>query len=109
MYKILVVDDDKISHAFIKRALLTRFVLTHTFSGEEALRLLAIEKPDLVLLDVEMPGLNGYAVCEQIKANPETADIPVLFLSARDELRDRIQGFDVGADDYQGNRAMLQC
>ena len=100
MYKILVVDDDKISHAFIKRALAHAYMLIDTFSGEEALKVLATEKPDLILLDVEMPGLNGYAVCEQIKANPRTTDIPVIFLSARDELRDRMQGFEAGADDY---------
>ncbi len=100
MSKILVVDDDKISHAFIKRALFNLYDLSPVFSGEEALQKLDLELPDLILLDVEMPGMNGYAVCEEIKRNPDTADTPVIFLSARDELRDRMQGFEAGADDY---------
>lgn len=100
MYKILVVDDDKISHAFIKRALFTAYHLVQTYSGDEALKTLETQNPELILLDVEMPGMNGYSVCEAIKANPKTADIPIIFLSARDELRDRMQGFEAGADDY---------
>jgi len=100
MHKLLVVDDDKITHAFIKRALLGEFDLTPTFSGEEALEALANFLPEVILLDVEMPGLNGYEVCERIKSNPRTEDIPVIFLSARSDLRDRMQGFEAGADDY---------
>ncbi len=100
MNRILVVDDDKITHAFIKRGLGHQYDLTATFSGEEALAKLEQNQPDLILLDVEMPNLNGYEVCEKIKINPKTTDIPVIFLSGKSELRDRMQGFEAGADDY---------
>lgn len=100
MHKILVVDDDKITHAFIKRSLVAEYDLTSTFNGEQALEALGRFLPEIILLDVEMPGMNGYEVCERIKSNPDTADVPVIFLSARGELRDRMLGFEAGADDY---------
>jgi ActR/RegA family two-component response regulator len=56
--------------------------------------------PDIILLDVEMPGMNGYEVCEQLRANALTADTPIIFLSSHSSLRERLQGYDAGADDY---------
>lgn len=100
MHKILIVDDDKITHAFINRALAYKFDIVPTFSGEQGLAELQQNHYDIVLLDVEMPGMNGYEVCEQIKSNPQTMETPVIFLSGRGELRDRMQGFEAGADDY---------
>ncbi len=100
MHKILVVDDDKITHAVIKRALAYKYDIAGVFSGEQALAELEQNHPDTILLDVEMPGLNGYEVCEIIRANPRTCEIPIIFLSGRGELRDRMQGFEAGADDY---------
>ena len=100
MHTILVVDDDKITHAFIKRALNFKYELIASFSGEQGLAELEKKLPDIVLLDVEMPGMNGYEVCEKIRANSKTTDLPVIFLSGRSELRDRMQGFEAGADDY---------
>ncbi len=100
MHKILVIDDDKITHAFVKRALAKKYAITFTFSGEQGLAELKNHQPEVILLDVEMPGLNGYEVCEHIRANADTADIPVIFFSARGDLRDRMQGFEAGADDY---------
>ncbi len=100
MYKILVVDDDKVPHSFIAKALSGSFFLVDAYSGEEALKLLNEEKPDLILLDVEMPGINGYEVCEQIKSNQKTAQIPIIFLSANETLQSQMQGFEAGADDY---------
>lgn len=100
MHKILVVDDDKITHAFIRRALIAEYDIVSTFSGEQALTELPHAHPDIILLDVEMPGLNGYEICERIKANQDTSEIPIIFLSARGQLRDRMQGFEAGADDY---------
>jgi CheY-like chemotaxis protein len=100
MHNILVVDDDKVTHAFIKQALESRYAISECFNGEQALRELENLKPDVILLDVEMPDLNGYVVCEKIRANPTTQETPIIFLSARGELRDRLQGFEAGADDY---------
>ncbi|QID19598.1 two-component system response regulator [Nitrogeniibacter mangrovi] len=70
-------------------------------SGERALELAQVEPlPDLILLDVMMPGINGYDVCRQLKANPRTLGIPVIFLTVRTDAADEQQGFDVGAVDY---------
>jgi len=70
-------------------------------SGERALELAQVEPlPDLILLDVMMPGLNGYDVCERLKADPRTAEIPVIFLTVRTDAADEQHGFDVGAVDY---------
>ena len=59
--------------------------------------------PDLILLDVMMPGINGYEVCARLKADPKTADIPVIFISAMDEMEDETKGFELGAVDYVSN------
>ena len=58
------------------------------------------EKPDLILLDVMMPEMDGYEVCRRLKANPETSDIPVIFLTSQTEAEDETKGFEVGAVDY---------
>lgn len=69
-------------------------------NGASALEAVATNKPDLILLDIQMPGMNGYEVCERIKENKETADIPIIFLSALSDTADIIKGFDVGGVDY---------
>lgn len=69
-------------------------------NGQEALDKIAQHKPDLILLDIQMPGMNGYEVCERIKDNPDTEDIPVIFLSALSDTANIIRGFDAGGVDY---------
>lgn len=69
-------------------------------SGQEALDKIQSDKPDIVLLDIQMPGMDGYEVCRKIKANPETQDIPVIFLSALSDTKDIVKGFDAGGVDY---------
>ena len=69
-------------------------------SGELALRAIAASPPELVLLDVMMPGMDGYETCRQLKARPETAVIPVIFISALNEAKDKLLAFDAGAVDY---------
>ena len=70
-------------------------------NGEKALAIAnAAEKPDLILLDVMMPGMDGYEVCRRLKDSPATRDIPVIFLTAKTEEVDEEKGFDVGAVDY---------
>ena len=71
-------------------------------SGEEALASMEAERPDLVLLDVAMPGLSGYDVCRRIRSNPGTKDLPVIFLSARAEENARAEGQAAGSDLYLG-------
>jgi two-component system sensor histidine kinase/response regulator len=69
-------------------------------SGQQALQVLGRLRPDLILLDVMMDGIDGYETCRQIRANADTADIPIIFLTARDESGDVLQGFEAGAVDY---------
>jgi len=99
---ILVVDDAPESIEPIVRCLHAGGYRTRIAnSGERGLALAcALPRPDLILLDVMMPGMNGYAVCERLKANDDTADIPVIFLTVRNDECDEQRGFDAGAVDY---------
>ena len=98
--KILAIDDDKISQKFILRAVKDEFEVRSAYSGEEGLQIVEQYNPDIILLDVEMPGLNGYEVCDKLKLSDITNHIPVVFLSGRGSLQERMRGFEVGADDY---------
>ena len=100
-FKVLVVDDEP----FICRALsflLRRddFDVIEARDGEQALEMIESELPDLVLLDVMMPKLNGFEVVERVRANPKTQDIKIVLLTARGQAADRERGALVGADDY---------
>lgn len=99
--RILVVEDD-ISLRTILKMQLERagYTVRAAEDGEQALRAVAEEVPDLVLLDVMMPGMNGYEVCEALKSDIVTANIPVIMLTARSEQEDRIRGLTGGANDY---------
>lgn len=69
-------------------------------NGPRALALVRNRKPDLILLDIMMPDMDGFTVCQKLKADPQTADIPVIFITARNETKDLLQGFEMGAVDY---------
>src|SRR5262249_23035112 len=69
-------------------------------SGEEALRLIMAEYPDLILLDIMMPGMNGYEVCKRIRENPATALLPIVMVTALDPIQERLHGIEAGADDF---------
>ena len=68
--------------------------------GETAIKVAEKARPDLILLDVMMPGLNGFETCRRLKANPDTSSIPVLFISAQNETRSMVDGFKAGGADY---------
>ncbi len=68
--------------------------------GAEALEKVSNETPDLILLDLMLPKLNGYEVCMKLKENPATRHIPVIMLSAKGEIKDKVLGIEIGADDY---------
>ena len=99
--KIMVIDDEPYIARVIKFKLeqegYTVFSANDGLTGLEKIRQ---EKPDLVLLDVMMPGLTGYEVCQKIKADPQLASIPVVILTAKGQERDREEGLSVGASDY---------
>ncbi|MFT3850394.1 MAG: response regulator [Propionivibrio sp.] len=101
--ELLIVDDSAASLAYLS-SLLTQagFHVREAPSGELALMTLAVRIPELILLDVRMPGIDGFEVCRRIKASPMLQDIPVVFLSAQDELTDKAQGLQVGAVDFVG-------
>lgn len=98
--RILVVDDVETNAELLVRALKDHYRLSVALDGESALRSATAEPPDLILLDVMMPGLDGYEVCRRLKRDPATRDVPVVFLSSLDEGRDKAAGFEAGAADY---------
>lgn len=99
--KILVVDDLLENLRLLSTLLVEEgYDVKRSPDGPMALSNVPRFQPDLVLLDIMMPEMDGYAVCKQLKANPNTADIPVIFLSALDLTFDKIKAFEVGAADY---------
>ncbi|RMG98598.1 MAG: response regulator [Chloroflexi bacterium] len=100
-YKLLLVDDHPETLNIIRRVLEQQgFQVIATQSGREALTLAETQHPDLILLDVMMPEMDGREVCQRIRANPELADTPVIMFTALDEADQKLAGFDAGADDY---------
>ncbi|MGE5422554.1 MAG: diguanylate cyclase [Ignavibacteriales bacterium] len=99
--KILVVDDEPNNVELVERRLHSAGYKTMTaYNGHDALRLAYTEEPDLVILDVMMPAMSGYEVCKYLKEDNATKDIPILFLTARGEIDDRVSGLELGAVDY---------
>lgn len=99
--KILVVDDDEhILRSLSQYLELEDFNVVSASSGPEALALFAKEKPDLLVLDVMMPGMDGFQVLETLRKDPETAGVPVLMLTARDQHNDILKGYQMGATSY---------
>jgi len=98
---ILVVDDEPDISALVAYHLARESYRVRTAaSGPEAIRAAELERPDLVVLDLMLPGMSGLQVLEELRRRPETADIPVILLTARREEQDRIAGLRLGADDY---------
>lgn len=98
---ILVVDDTPDNLSLISELLQDTYTVRVANHGEKALKIAASENPpDLILLDIMMPGMDGYEVCRLLKNNPKTRDLPVIFLTAKSEVEDEKRGFDLGAVDY---------
>jgi DNA-binding response OmpR family regulator len=99
--KILVVDDEDDILQFLELVLREKgYDVVTAASGQEALTRAQMERPDLVLLDIMMPQMDGWEVLKLLRVDEETADIPVAMLSARTEAKDRVQGLQEGAIDY---------
>ena len=99
--KILVVDDQPINVQLLKRKLEREgMTIATAYSGQEALNLVAADKPDLILLDVMMPEMDGIEVCQRLQADNETKSIPIIFITARTSKEGKIEGLGVGAVDY---------
>ena len=106
-YKILVVDDERTIREVVRRYLeLEGFEVIEAENGSQTMGVLEDQKPDLIILDIMLPGLDGFQITRNIRTPDEytplkvNGDIPIIFLSARTGEEDRIQGFEVGADDY---------
>lgn len=97
---ILLVDDDPLIIRSIGRILSTVAELRFATNGEAALRLASESLPDLILLDAEMPGMNGFEVCRALKAEPETADVPIIFVTSHSDTEMHIAGLEAGAVDF---------
>ncbi len=99
--KVLVVDDEDNIIELIRLGLRYEGFLVEVASdGEQGITMAQRINPDLVILDVMMPGIDGLEVCRRLRANPTTLDVPILMLTAKDEVGDRILGLQTGADDY---------
>jgi len=97
---VFLVDDNIVNLNTGKNALQQKYTVVTMPSGEKLLQMLQKTKPDLILLDVEMPGLSGYDTIKEIKANPDTANIPVIFLTAKTDSENELLGLSLGALDY---------
>src|SRR5947199_6271822 len=99
--KILIVDDDLYIRRLLSKVLSKfNYESIEAARGEEGLELANKYLPDVILLDVMMPGMDGYQVCEHLKETEETRDIPIILVTAKTDLKDRVQGLGLGAHDY---------
>jgi len=97
---ILAVDDTAENLDVVKGILASQYTVKVAINGPMALKIAEKQPPDLILLDIMMPEMNGYEVCKRLKSNPATRDIPVIFLTAMDQTTDEASGFELGAADY---------
>lgn len=97
---LLIVDDEPENLRLLQGILHARHRLVFASNGAEALRLAAEQKPDLILLDVLMPDMDGYAVCRSLKADPRVENTPIIFISSKSAILDEKKGFEAGAVDY---------
>lgn len=99
--KVLIVDDEMDTLLPLKRSLETGdYIVVEALNGQEALDIVRNEIPDIILLDLMLPGMDGYEVCSRLKNNALTKNIPIIMLTARDLVKDRVKGLEIGADDY---------
>jgi phosphoserine phosphatase RsbU/P len=98
--RVLLVDDAKANLDILVEGLKSDYKLSLALNGQMALQIAARMPPDLVLLDIVMPGLDGYEVCRRLRQMPETAEVPIMFLSSLEEVQHKTRGFEMGANDY---------
>ena len=100
-YNVIAVDDIPINLVLVQKMLAKfHFKMRTAANGQQALDAVAEQKPDLILLDLMMPGIDGFEVIRRLKGNPDTADIRIVILSALNTNEDVVKGFSVGADDF---------
>ena len=100
-YNVLAVDDIPLNLLLVQKMLAKfNFTLRTAANGQQALDAVAEQKPDLILLDLMMPGIDGFEVIRRLRADPETADIQIVILSALNSNEDVVKGFNLGANDF---------
>lgn len=99
-YRILVVDDEANNRKLLLQILKDNYALAFAVNGKQAIEVAQKIKPDLILLDIMMPGMDGYEVCRKIKSDPEIYNIPIIFTTAMNEIEDETRGFEAGCVDY---------
>jgi len=99
--KVLIVDDEPHIVNLVKLSLdKNKFNVSGAYSAREALRLVDSEIPDVIIVDIMMPGVNGYELCQALRENTKTKHVPIIILSAKGQMNDKLHAIDVGADDY---------
>ncbi|MEI6863674.1 MAG: response regulator, partial [Candidatus Omnitrophota bacterium] len=99
--KILIVDDEKQLVSLVRLHMeMSGYEVLSASDGEEALAVANRDKPDLMILDLMLPKIDGWEVCKRLRAESKSGDIPVIMLTARSETEDKLKGFECGADDY---------
>ena len=98
--KMLAVDDNPDNNAIVEELFGEHFDLRTATTGEEALEIVQTFFPDVVLLDIMMPGMDGYEVCKRLREQPAFEDTTILMVTAKGALEDRIKGYQVGANDF---------
>ena len=98
--KILIADDTKTNIDVLIQALRSDYKLGVALNGSKAIEYVRANRPDLILLDILMPGMSGFEVCRQLKTDPDTKDIPIIFITAMDSSGHKTKGFEIGAVDY---------
>ena len=97
---VLAVDDTPENLDVVKGILSPDYTIKAAINGKMALKIAETQSPDLILLDIMMPEMDGYEVCQRLKSNPKTSEIPIIFLTAKDQTMDEAKGFELGAEDY---------
>lgn len=101
MYNVLAVDDIPLNLLLVQKMLARyNFQIRTAANGQQALDAVAEKKPDLILLDLMMPGIDGYEVIRRLRESPKTADVRIVILSALNSNEDVVKGFNLGANDY---------
>ena len=99
--KIMIVDDEMATLLPLKRSLEAEgYRVLEAYDGYQAIEKSKTEMPELIILDLMLPGIDGFEVCAQLKKDKLTGKIPVIMLTAKDEVRDKVEGLEMGADDY---------
>ncbi len=98
--RVLVVDDEKLNVEILEGILSEKYEVVTAYNGNEALLKVEKTSPDLILLDIMMPGMDGYEVCRMLKRNKKTLHIPIVMVTALTEKTDKIKAIEAGADDF---------